>query len=58
MLCTTAINVKDTAYCYKRSGVVCMSVCLFGTPVSCAAKTAEPIKIRFGDKLASVQGTF
>ena len=38
------IHGIDTAYCYRPSGVVCMSVCLcvLGTRVSCA-KTVEPV---------------
>jgi len=37
----------DAAYCYRRSSVVCMSVCQSVTIVSCA-QTAEPIEMPFG----------
>jgi len=36
----------DAAYCYRRSSVVCLSVCLSVTIVS-PAKTAELIEMRF-----------
>jgi len=37
----------DAAYCYRRSSVVCLSVCLSNTIVS-PAKMAEMIKMPFG----------
>jgi len=38
----------DATYCYRRSSVVCLSVCLSVTIVN-PAKSAEPIEMSFGD---------
>jgi len=38
---------KDAVYCYRRSSIVCRSVCRSVTIVS-PAKTAEPIEMSFG----------
>jgi len=37
-------------YCWPHRSVVCVSVCVLGTRVSCA-KTAEPIEMPFGGRL-------
>jgi len=41
-----AVMCIDAAYCYRRS-VVCVSVCLLVTTLSCV-KTAEPTEMPFG----------
>jgi len=46
----------DAAYCYRRSHMVCRSVCQCVTVVS-RTKTAEPIDIPFGRRLRWAQGT-
>ena len=37
----------DAAYCYRRTNVVCLSVCL-SVMIMSPAKTAEPIEMPFG----------
>ena len=44
---TSVRHYLFAAYCYRRSSVVCLSVCLSVTTVI-PAKTAEPMEITFG----------
>jgi len=47
--CTlTTSQYADAAYCYRRSSVVCRSVCRSITIVSPEKKTAELVEVLFG----------
>jgi len=39
---------QHAAYCYRRSSVDCLCVCLYVVTFVSPTKTAEPIEMRFG----------